>query len=441
MKSFPMPGGRPVWHGHLEGQNLDNLFGFIEAHVVCPSTISRPFLSYRDDKTNTLVFPTGNFVGLYYSEELKYARDISYKINPLSGYLFEKKNNSPFGSFVSSVFEMRQDAKRIGNNAMSYVYKILMNSLYGRFGINPICTVTEICNLDRYNHLTMEGDFIYADKLSSHYFIVSYLTNTAVASGTDWVPPRISVVQLAAAIITCSRIHMYPYISRPDCYYTDTDSVVLGSPLPEGEISSTVLGKFKLEHNIKKGLFLAPKSYSFETQEGEQILKHKGLAKSLVDKMTSIYNNFRIDWETLNICKKEINVKLGIKAGTKRIPVYDNDHWVGTEPLEVTDYAGQENRIHKYEVKLLKEENIRLQEQLNRVIELLSDKEKDSIEKDRGIGYLKSEIENMKSHSAPNTEIENIKLLPARNTHDIKLLSAPNTDDMNHHTNNPKPNE
>ncbi|KAK2995386.1 hypothetical protein RJ640_029018 [Escallonia rubra] len=466
MKSFPMPGGRPVWHGHLEGQNLDNLFGFIEAHVVCPSTISRPFLPYRDDNTNTLIFPTGNFVGVYYSEELKYARDIGYKINPLSGYLFEKMHNSPFGGFVSSVFKMRQDAKRMGNNAMSYVYKILMNSLYGRFGINPICTVTEICNLDRYNHLTMEEDFIYADKLSSHYYIVSYLTNTAVASGTDWRPPRISAVQLAAAITACARIHMYPYISRPDCYYTDTDSVVLGSPLPEGEISSTVLGKFKLEHNIKKGLFLAPKSYSFETQEGGQILKHKGLAKSLVDEtwfelqyadmsrtiQTSLYNNFRINWETLNICKKEINVKLGIRAGTKRLPVYDNDRWVGTEPLEVTDYAGQENRIHKYEVKLLKDENIRLLEQLNRVMELLSDKEKESLEKYRGIEYLKSEIENMKSHSAPNTEIENIKLLPAPNTHDIKLLPAPNTDDikllsapntdnLNHLTNNPKPNE
>lgn len=27
MKSYPMPGGKPVWHGNLEGQDLDNLFG------------------------------------------------------------------------------------------------------------------------------------------------------------------------------------------------------------------------------------------------------------------------------------------------------------------------------------------------------------------------------------------------------------------------------
>jgi hypothetical protein len=36
---------------------------------------------------------------------------------------------------------------------------------------------------------------------------------------------------------------MYKYISRDDCYYTDTDSVFLGSPLAEEDISSTVLGQ------------------------------------------------------------------------------------------------------------------------------------------------------------------------------------------------------
>lgn len=44
MKTFPMPGGKPVWHGNLEGLELDNMFGFIEAYVVCPTTITRPFL-------------------------------------------------------------------------------------------------------------------------------------------------------------------------------------------------------------------------------------------------------------------------------------------------------------------------------------------------------------------------------------------------------------
>lgn len=54
----------PVWHGNLEGHDLDNLFGFIEAYVVCPPEISRPFLPYRDDKTQTL--PCGKVEARWY---------------------------------------------------------------------------------------------------------------------------------------------------------------------------------------------------------------------------------------------------------------------------------------------------------------------------------------------------------------------------------------
>lgn len=57
--------------------------------------------------------------------------------------MFEKKKNSPFDSFVTFHYEKRQEAKKSGNDAMAYIYKILMNSLYDRWGINPESTITE----------------------------------------------------------------------------------------------------------------------------------------------------------------------------------------------------------------------------------------------------------------------------------------------------------
>ena len=364
-----MPGGVPVWHGNLEGQELSNLYGFIEAYVVCPRTIHRPFLPYRDHN-KTLLFPTGKFVGVYFSEELIYARDLGYKIIPLRGYLFEKKP-SPFGSFVSSLFGKRQEAKKAGNDAMVYGYKILMNSLYGRFGINPQSTVTEVCNRARYDYLTQRDNLIMGDKLSEYYYIVSYVSNTGNVDDSDWNPPKISAVQLAAAITACSRIHMYKYISRPDCYYTDTDSAILGSPLPEDEISSIELGKLKMEYYIKKGIFLAPKSYTLVTDDSAEIIKHKGPAKGLVNvewfvsqyadpsrtKQITVESNFRMDWHTLNISKKEFQVSLGTKVGTKRDPVYDNNNvWVDTIPKDVIDLGDQDTTILKLEWKFLQEE-------------------------------------------------------------------------------------
>jgi hypothetical protein len=50
---------------------------------------------------------------------------------------------SPFKEFLSHLYECRQQANLLGQ-AMSFVYKTFMNALYGRFGINPQSTVTEI---------------------------------------------------------------------------------------------------------------------------------------------------------------------------------------------------------------------------------------------------------------------------------------------------------
>lgn len=74
---------------------------------------------------------------------------------PLRGYLFDKKP-SPFASFVSNLYESRQEAKIKGDDAMSFIYQILMNSLYGRFGMNPESTVICIKSQKIYNELFVD---------------------------------------------------------------------------------------------------------------------------------------------------------------------------------------------------------------------------------------------------------------------------------------------
>lgn len=391
MKEFPMPGGVPVWHGNLEGMDLDSMFGFIETYVVCPKTIKNPFLPYRD-KNNTLIFPTGEFCGVYYSEELKYAKGLGYTVIPISGYLFERKE-SPFREFVTSLFESRLEARKEGNEALAYVYKILMNSLYGRFGINPKSTITEVCDEKRYKELVRHSDLIFAEMLIDNSFVVAYYNNRYTGSDIDyWNPPTNSAVQLSAAITAYARIYMYPYISREDCYYTDTDSVVLEQPLPSDVISSSVLGKFKLEDEIMKGYFLAPKSYFYVTKDGKEVLKYKGPAKKQVTPewfeaqygdpsrtvIVPVQANFRIDWRTLDIFKKDVEVSLGIKLGGKRIPVYQKDLWIDTEPIHIKDLSSIDNigkgiiKLLWVEVNQLLTENLSLKEKLShqeRVIE------------------------------------------------------------------------
>ncbi|KAL2905157.1 DNA polymerase [Bienertia sinuspersici] len=78
----------------INGMDLDSMCGFIEAYVEYADSMGRPFLPYRG-KYNILLFPTGQWVGVYYSEELKYAREQGYNVLTIRGYLFQKME-SPF---------------------------------------------------------------------------------------------------------------------------------------------------------------------------------------------------------------------------------------------------------------------------------------------------------------------------------------------------------
>lgn len=160
----------------------------------------------------------------------------------------------PFGKYgQKKISAQTQKENPVMRRCHISIYKTLMNSLYGRFGINPRSTITEVCLEYRYNYLIRNSELIFIEKLNELYYVISYWDNPGNNCwkgdpSERWNPPRISAIQLAAAITASARIYMYPFISREDCYYTDTDSVVLGQPLPEEWISSSTLGKFKLEH-------------------------------------------------------------------------------------------------------------------------------------------------------------------------------------------------
>ena len=138
---------------------------------------------------------------------------------------------------------------------MSFVYKLIMNSLYGRFGISPEYTSTEICGPERYREI-VRGDLhiMYSESLGDRYILVCY-RNSADCPKV-WRPARNAAVQISASVTAYARIYMHRWVSRSDCYYTDTDSVVLSSELPESEVGPN-LGQMKLEYRVNRGIFLA----------------------------------------------------------------------------------------------------------------------------------------------------------------------------------------
>lgn len=101
-----------------------------------------------------------------------------------------------------------------------------------------------------------------------------------------------------------------------------------------------------MECSVKKGIFLAPKSYYLLTTEDERIIKHKGVGKTLVNEewfesqyadiskteLIPVVSNFNIDWSSLDIIKKETVINLGIKVNNKRNLIIDkNQIWATIE--------------------------------------------------------------------------------------------------------------
>lgn len=73
---------------------------------------------------------------------------------------------------------------------MSFVYKLLMNSLYGRFGINPKSTKTIIGDINEYNSRMRHESWIDGHLLAENKYLIIYHTN--IDNTIDrWDPPNI----------------------------------------------------------------------------------------------------------------------------------------------------------------------------------------------------------------------------------------------------------
>jgi hypothetical protein len=132
-----------------------------------------------------------------------------------------------------------------------------------------------------------------------------------------------------------------------ELYYSDTDSLMISGPLLNEDISSTVLGKMKLEHKFKEGYFLMPKVYYLDC-ETEEVVKCKGYPGELTkEDYKSLYDGGVLNLKVTKWFKDREAGKIYIKSGlpyklkvsfNKREQVLDsNNKWIGTVPLKLND--------------------------------------------------------------------------------------------------------
>lgn len=229
----------PVGNGYFTFSFEDHRLGIYKARVRVHSDVHVPCLGVvRDGK---FVFPTGEFSGVWTSAELSYARSLGYDIEIIEGYVFPRKEKL-FHDFITDLYKIRLTSPK--NSVSDILAKLLMNSSYGRFGMNlekENITFELKEGVKEYRAITMNGKNIqmYSEPVRLRTF-----THPGIA----------------AFVTSYARIHMHRLMSKikPDAlYYTDTDSIFTTDELPTGKN----LGDLKHEGTYDSAVFLLPKTY------------------------------------------------------------------------------------------------------------------------------------------------------------------------------------
>ena len=210
-----------------------------------------------------------------------------------------------FTQYIDYWSEQKIQAKKDKNDALYRISKLLLNSLYGKFGLNPDVR-------GKFPYLNDDGVIKYGmypkEKRSSIYIpVASFITSYA----------RRKTIKTSQAIkdYTLQKYGIDYYI------YSDTDSIHL-LKIDENELSSFVdiddyrLGAWKLESKFKRGKYLRQKCYIELGYNDVLNVTIAGLPKKLAPLIN--FENFNIGFTTENIDKKLLE-KTGNKLTFKHV--------------------------------------------------------------------------------------------------------------------------
>lgn len=245
----------------------------IECKVEAPKSHVAP-LPYRQ---NGLLFPTGVFTGVFCSPEMEFAiKNCGVKILEIYKLLIFPAESYLFDDFVAEQREIKNNSQ----GAKRMFSKLIQNSLYGKFGMSRKREAFDLHTPKKEAELKKKGKLYAVVKGLNGTQIISWLTSVTA----HYIKPHIS-----AFITSYARVELLKkMLSLPPeaLYYCDTDSIVTSVPFTETDVHAKDYGKWKLEREISKAIFVLPKLYAELGVDGEEVLKSKGLVSEFRQTVT-----------------------------------------------------------------------------------------------------------------------------------------------------------
>lgn len=286
MKMNKFPVGKP---NHYIGMQAEILFkdwlkrkkgaGFLEVDIYIPEDLFIPPLP-RNDKLNPryekfkkLIFPVGKIHGVYTYEEIELALEMGGRIDKYYQSVHFNRTAYIFRNFVQYFEEIKKNSE----GALRTFAKLMQNSLYGKFGM-----IRNRETMLPYSALEMCEEKGYLYRIAEHPLIKGQKFIIAIVpSHAEYIQPHI-----AAYVTSLARILLYrgliAQLGKGAVHYCDTDSIACQELFDPDMVDDKEYGKWKLESEIKEGLFLQPKVYYekhkayLKNETGEFILDDNG---------------------------------------------------------------------------------------------------------------------------------------------------------------------
>ncbi len=253
---------------------------------------------------------------------------------------------------------MKVNAQLEGKPVIRNLAKLLMNSLYGRFGMRSSNLLHKIVDQKEYLKLDDQYEIIRLIQLNGMYYL-SYQQSESLTllepkpTRTKFAIPSQTNVPIAAAVTAYSRIIINQLkldaIKKYKCnlYYSDTDSLVLDRSLPPEYLDSATLGKLKLEYKLKEGIFISPKINYLLTEDNQEVFKAKGYSGKLTrGDYEVLLGGGSLDltmtkwFRSLKTQSISIQHKTPYKISpifNKRTTIFEDGVWVNTRALIIND--------------------------------------------------------------------------------------------------------
>jgi len=244
-------------------------FSCVMARVVIDT--DEPCYPYRGNERT--IFPVGRFETTLSTPELIYAYEHHHLVKIIEGARYDK--TYIFKDYVDYMYIKRQEFKRDKNIVYEHSVKILLNSLYGKFGQK----LRETEYKPVKDNQIVNQEFVYDMRDNTTKRVVTFGGREKTTT-INYIDSYNAMTAISAHVTAYARMYLWDFIKRaPDkkLYYCDTDSLIIDKeilPLYENELHSSRLGAFKIEEESKRLEIRGLKHYLFAKD-----WKIKGISK------------------------------------------------------------------------------------------------------------------------------------------------------------------